>query len=204
MKLLVTDLDNTLYDWVEFYAHAFNAMVERLSIRLDIAVDDLLAEFKTVHERYENSEQPFAVLELPSVAARYPSLTRSEIAHELDDVLHAFNSARSRHLRLYEGVDGTLRGLAERGVTIVGHTEAIVENAYYRLRSLGVSDVFRRLYALEGRGVEHPDATRVASLAPPSEFVRVVPESERKPNPRLLLDICNREDAARGLLVRRR
>jgi hypothetical protein len=78
-------------------------------------------------------------------------------------------------------------------VTIVAHTEAIVENAYYRLWSLGIAHHFRRLYALEGIAVEHPEPARVAALAPPEGCVQVLPPEERKPNPRLLLDICARE-----------
>jgi FMN phosphatase YigB (HAD superfamily) len=30
LKLLVTDLDNTLYDWVTFFAQSFDAMVAKL------------------------------------------------------------------------------------------------------------------------------------------------------------------------------
>ena len=29
-KLLITDLDNTLYDWVSFYAQSFSAMFDKL------------------------------------------------------------------------------------------------------------------------------------------------------------------------------
>ena len=193
MKLLVTDLDNTLYDWVGFYAEAFDAMVDALVDHLRVSKDQLLDEFKGVHQRYGNSEQPFAVLELPSVQQRYAKLSRAERARELDAVLHAFNSARRKHLRLYPGVDDTLRSLRSHGIIIVGHTEAIAENAYYRLSRLGIADYFRHLYALQGVAVEHPKPARAAALRPPPGFVHVVPPDERKPNPRLLLDVCRRE-----------
>lgn len=194
MKLLVTDLDNTLYDWVSFYAAAFDAMVDALVDHLRISKDQLLDEFKVVHQRYGNSEQPFAVLELPSVQQRYAKLSRAETAAELDAVLHAFNSARRKHLQLYPGVSDTLRSLQSRQVSIVGHTEATVENAYYRLSHLGIAEYFRHLYALEGFAVEHPEPARAAVLRPPPGFVHLLPPEERKPNPRLLLDICRREN----------
>jgi phosphoglycolate phosphatase len=193
MKLLITDLDNTLYDWVGFYAPAFDAMADALVEHLGVPKEQLLDEFKTAHQGYANSEQPFAVLELPSVQERYSQLSRAERAVELDSVLHAFNSVRRKHLALYPGVEDTLRSLRSRGIIVVGHTEAIVENAYYRLSHLGIADYFTRLYALRGVSVEHPEPSRAAALKPPPGFVHVLPPEERKPNPRLLLDICRRE-----------
>jgi FMN phosphatase YigB (HAD superfamily) len=193
IKLLVTDLDNTLYDWVGYFSEAFEAMVEALATHLGLPREQLLDEFKAVHQRVGNSEHPFAILELPSVQARYPKLSRGDIARELDDVLHAFNSARKRHLRLYPGVEETLRALHERGITVVGHTEAIPENAYFRLSALGILPFFRSLYAIAGSGVEHPQPERAVALAPPDGFVTRLPPDERKPNPRLLLDITRRE-----------
>jgi phosphoglycolate phosphatase-like HAD superfamily hydrolase len=194
MKLLITDLDNTLYDWVGFYASAFDAMADALVEHLGVPKEQLLDEFQTAHQGYGNSEQPFAVLELPSVHERYPQLSRAERAAELDSVLHAFNSARRKHLVLYPGVGDTLRSLRSRGIVVVGHTEAIVENAYYRVSSLGIAEYFTRLYALRGVAVEHPEPERAAALKPPPGFVHVLPPEERKPNPRLLLDICRREN----------
>lgn len=193
MKLLVTDLDNTLYDWVGFYAPAFDAMADALVDHLRVPKDQLLDEFQAVHQGYANSEQPFAVLELPSVQERYPELSRAERAAELDSVLHAFNSARRKHLELYPGVADTLRSLRSRGIVVVGHTEAIVENAYYRLSRLGIAGYFNGLYALQGVSVEHPEPARAAAVKPPPGLVHVLSPEERKPNPRLLLNICRDE-----------
>ena len=67
MKLLVTDLDNTIYDWVTFYAKSFDAMVNELSLFLNLDKLLLLNEFKGIHQKYQNTEQPFAILELPSI-----------------------------------------------------------------------------------------------------------------------------------------
>ncbi len=193
MKLLITDLDNTLYDWVTFYAHAFKAMVDALVPVVGVAEGVLLDEFQAVHRSYGNSEQPFAVFELPSVHARFGALPRSKLKEALDPALHAFNSARKQHLNLYACVAGTLAELTRRGVPIIGHTEAIAENALFRLRTLGIMQHFRHLYVLDGRVSPHPDPERQATLRAPEGFVRVVPVSERKPNPQLLLDICSRE-----------
>ena len=65
MKLLITELDNTLYDWVSFYSQSFSAMAEELSKEINVPLDILLSEYKVVHQKFGNSEKPFATLELP-------------------------------------------------------------------------------------------------------------------------------------------
>ena len=191
MRMLITDLDNTLYDWVTFFANAFKVMVTELSKQIDVKEEQLLTEFKAIHQRYETSEQPFAILELPSVLRHFGKLPRGDLVRALDGPLHAFNSSRKRRLKLYESVAPTMKALDSKGSVVVGHTEAIAVNAYYRLRLLDIVDYFRRLYSLEGHVNAHPVEGREEKLRPPDGLVRMVPRSERKPNPQLLLDICN-------------
>lgn len=193
MKLLITDLDNTLYDWVTYFSQSFREMAICSAEVLDIPLDQVLDEFRVVHQSYHNSEQPFALFEIATVQQRYGHLKRSELKRELDRPLHAFNKKRKQCLRLYPNVESTLQELNQRGLKIVGHTEAIAINAYYRLRFLNIDHLFTRLYAIDGQVAPHPDAQREAALAPPPGFLRLVPVTERKPNPDLLLDICAKE-----------
>lgn len=191
-KLLITDLDNTLYDWVTFFTCSFRGMVEELTKLLNVNEEELLNEFRAVHQKYGNSEQPFALLELPSVLRAYPGLSRGEIMQKLDPALHRFNSIRKRTLSLYPNSAETFEYLTGKGVTVVGHTEAILANAYWRIRSLGIDRYFTRLYTLEGMGTIHiSDKSRWVD--PPDGFVTILPREERKPNPRLIADICRRE-----------
>lgn len=194
MRLLITDLDNTLYDWVTFFAKSFADMTTALAAQLSVNRETLIAEFKAVHQEYGSSEVPFAALQLPSVKRRYPGLSRTELARTLQPAFAAFNSSRRQHLRLYPGVRETLETLTARGFVIVGHTEAVAINAYHRVVILEIERFFRRLYALEGRTDSHPDPEREKKLPEPSpEVLRVLPARERKPNPAVLLDICRRE-----------
>lgn len=192
-RLLVTDLDNTLYDWVSFFARAFQAMVAELETLLGVHEEQLLSEFKSVHQRYRSSEQPFAVFDLPTVKSAYPGATRKELREHLAPALLAFNATRDRELALYPGVQDTLERLHAAGVVIVGHTEATAANAYYRLTKLRIDGYFKHLYVAAGRPVRHPDPSHAASLAPPRGLVTRLPNAERKPNPAVLIDICRRE-----------
>ncbi|PTL84250.1 HAD hydrolase-like protein [Vitiosangium sp. GDMCC 1.1324] len=194
MRLLITDLDNTLYDWVSFFARAFEAMAAELITLLGTDKQTLFEEFKLVHRKYDNSEYPFAIFELPSVRRRFGDLPAQELKAKLDGPLHAFNSARKREMRLYESVAATLEELKRQGITIIGHTEALAVNASFRLHKLGIDQYFRRLYALEAAVVPmHPDPDRAAPLLNRPDFIQLVPRNERKPNPRLLSHICAQE-----------
>lgn len=193
-KLLITDLDNTLYDWVTFFTASFQSMVAELTKLLEVPEETLLNEFKAVHQHYGNSEQPFAVLELPSLQRQFADLSRDEIIKKIDPAFHHFNSTRKRTLTLYPGVAETLAELQSAEIRIVGHTEAILANSYWRLRALGIDGFFSRLYTLEGKDAIHisPESRWID---PPEGFVTVLPRNERKPNPQLLADICRHENA---------
>jgi FMN phosphatase YigB (HAD superfamily) len=192
VRLIITDLDNTLYDWVTFFGTSFSAMAEELATFLELPIEQIYREFKVIHQHYGNSEQPFAILELPSVRRRFPTANREELLAILSGPLKAFNSARKKHLKLYPTVAQTLRELQEAGMALVGHTEAVLVNSYYRLQRLGIAPLFRRLYTLEDKVAVPP--LQPGFVFPSPDFIQLVPRSERKPNPRLLLDICAREN----------
>jgi phosphoglycolate phosphatase len=198
MKMLITDLDNTLYDWVTFFSKAFKAMVEELSSLINVEEHQLLDEFKTLHQHYGNTEQPFAILELPSVKKHFGDLAKIELMEKVEIARHAFNSSRKRNLLLYDGVKDTLETLNRNGIIIIGFTEAIAINGYYRLYRLDILDFFRRLYALEGNYKGHPDPDVEKKLTPPEDFIRVIPNSRKKPDPQLLLEICKEEGIPPG------
>jgi FMN phosphatase YigB (HAD superfamily) len=197
-RLLITDLDNTLYDWVTFYARAFRSMTDSLVALVGVGRDQLLDEFKAIHQACANSEQPFAALDLPAVRKAFPGESREQLAKRLDAPFEAFNTERLAHLRLYDGVKSTLAALQGDGVRIVGYTEAIAVNAWYRLRMLGIEEHFSRLYALDGDLAPHPTPGHAELHVPPKDRVISVPRTERKPNPALLLRICAGEGVAPG------
>lgn len=189
-KLVVTDLDNTLYDWVTYFSHAFYAMVDAAVGELVVDREQLLDELRDVHRLHRNSEHPFALLETAMVRSRFPNATAAELKARLDVAFHAFNSARKERLRLYDSVVETLVTLRAQGVSIVGHTEATVPNALFRLDKLGIAPLFKKLYAVEPPDVPHPDPAYQAPSTPP---VRYLGHNERKPDPAVLLDICREQ-----------
>ena len=193
MALLITDLDNTLYDWVSYFAQSFQAMVEELSAVIEVPTEQLQLEFKQLHQKYGDSERPFTILELPSVLECFGDLPMPQLRRKLERPLRVFSQTRERTLHLYPSVSETLETLQKRGVRIVAHTEARTVNAFYRLRYFDIVERFTQLYALESCVGPHPRISAGAELQPPPGFVTAVPLEERKPNPSLLLDVCARE-----------
>jgi FMN phosphatase YigB (HAD superfamily) len=192
MKALITDLDNTLYDWVTYFATAFEAMLDELQVLLGVPRSQLIAEFRVVNQRAGSSEAPHSALRLPSVLAHFGRLEPQALVGELRRPFGAFNDARERTLRLYDGVEPALRTLRKDGFTVIGHTEAAAINAYHRLRLLGIDNLIDRLYVQDAT-TTHLDPQRQAEMIEAQNKIRLLTPGERKPARGLLLDICRQE-----------
>lgn len=184
IKLLVTDLDDTLYSWIDFFIPAFYGMLDELSLILNIPKDDLLDEYQQIHQEKRSVEYPFATLLLPSVKASYPGKTKEELLNILNPAFHRFNSIRKRKLELYSGVEETLKKIVEMGIKIVGYTDSAEENGFYRLKKLGIDNYFQSVYVSDSQ-FERPDNL------PASEKIQIV--YGKKPNPTVIQKICQQE-----------
>jgi len=188
--LVITDLDNTLYDWVTSFVPAFYSMVDAACELLDVPKEQLLDEMQAVHRRYGNSEQPFALLETPIVACRFPNFDAEERRRHLDPVFHVFNKVRRNSLQLYDSVRETLQVIQQSGALTVAHTDAHVGNSLFRLSKLDLTELVARLYApLKQSGTELI-CSSANGLHALRDYVHVLPPEDRKPNPKALLDIC--------------
>jgi hypothetical protein len=58
-KVLITDLDNTLFDWVALWCACFTAMMNKVVEISGIPVEDLKPEIRRVHQRHGTSEYSF-------------------------------------------------------------------------------------------------------------------------------------------------
>lgn len=184
-KILITDLDDTLYSWIGFFIPAFYDMVNELSSILKTPEEQLIKEYKALHQECGNVEQPYTTLELPSVLKSFPNKNKKYISEQLNEAFHKFNSTRKKKLKLYEGVYDTLELLNKNGITIIGYTESAEENGFYRLKKLGVSNFFRRVYVADSKYSKTDNSKE-------SEYTRKV--LLKKPSPQVLLDICKYEN----------
>lgn len=184
IKLIITDLDDTLYSWIGFFIPTFYDMVQELSVLMNISQEELLKEYKTVHQELGSVEFPFATLHLPAVRKKYKNCTDSQIRNELNPAFHKFNSTRKKLLQLYPEVEETLKYFVNHNITVVGYTESAEENGFYRLKKLGIDNYFKKVY-VSNSIYERPDTF------PSSIKTQVV--YGKKPNAEILKAICHGE-----------
>lgn len=191
LKLLITDLDNTLYDWVGFYIPSFLAMIAELSRLSGHTEDDLKAAFKRVHQRHRSTEYAFAIEELDILGGERNGNSVSERLSKYAPAIHAFRDQRSKLLRLYSGVAETLEQCKKNGMIVAAITDTTTYYASRRLEQLGIDHLFDVLCAPADPGVPgkiDPRAVRKYADARYEVAVPVVLPSDElsKPDPRLV------------------
>lgn len=197
-KLLVCDLDNTLYDWVGYFVPSFYAMVDATVDLLGCDRERLLDDFRAVNQHYHDSEQPFALLETRTVIDYFKGMERYDIAKALEPAFHAFNSARKTHLRLHPGVKTTLEYIRQRDIRLVAHTDSQLFGVVDRLTRLNLTDFFSSIYCRERPQLNHPNPERgrIWLNSFPMDKVRELSKHKLKPDPAVLAEICNAESVA--------
>lgn len=198
-SVLITDLDNTLFDWLDIWYSTFSAMFDELVRQTSLPRETLEKEFKVIHERHGTSEYAFSINELPSIISRHPPGT--DLAATYASAIEAFRQARRSHMRSFPGVISTLEGLRARGTLIIGYTESMAFYTGYRMRKLGLDRLIDYLYSPPDHELPQGKVAEAIRHHPPGSYEfqhtihRHTPKDELKPNPALLLDIIRQVQA---------
>ncbi|SMD12952.1 HAD family hydrolase [Primorskyibacter flagellatus] len=195
VRLLICDLDNTLYDWVGYFVVSFYEMVDTIVDISDCDRETLLDDFRKVHRKHHDSEHPFALLETETIRRLHPKATFQEIAEIYDPAFHAFNSSRKRNLALYPGVMNAIQAVHASGITLVAHTESKLFSATDRIQRLQLNQYFSKLYCREASEALHPAAGSYSvqqNHFPPERIIELS-HHQRKPNVQVVREICNME-----------
>jgi FMN phosphatase YigB (HAD superfamily) len=190
VRVIITDLDDTLYDWVAMWHAQFTAQLNVVLRETGIDRGTILRDWKKVHEKHGTSEYVFAVEELPSLR----NLGKEQIKAISDRAFGAGQKARKEALKLFPEVLQTLVYLKEKECMIVGFTESKSYYAGQRIRALGLDGIMKYLYSSE-----HTEMTATAhrrlGQPPYNEYemkkteVRHTPRGIVKPNPKILQTI---------------
>lgn len=186
--VLITDLDNTLYDWFKIWYESFNSMLEKVIEISGIEKNVLLEEIKAIHQKHGTAEYAFLLQDIPSLQKLYGD--KDKILREMDSAIHAYNSARKQNLKLYDTVEDTLKELKKRGVIIVGYTESKSYYSAYRMKRLMLDKYMDILYSPPDHEIPEGEGKNT-KFDFELTVHRHTPEGELKPNPKLLLDIVN-------------
>lgn len=182
-SVVVTDLDNTLYDWFRlWWFQPFNAMLETLQTSTDMNRETLLEEIKRVHVKYNTSEFPYVTDEMDCLKNMDPSIRVS--ARE------AFESKRREVLVFYPTVEETLLALKRKGCLLIGYTETQAFYTHERLRLLGLDLILDYVYSPPTVEFEVPEGVEKKEPLPLRYTKdKHTPKGEKKPNPDILQQI---------------
>jgi phosphoglycolate phosphatase len=148
-RAVVTDLDNTLYSWVDYIVPSLEAMVASLVATTGLPRVRIVQALKAVYSKYESNEYPFAIQE-SGIFEPYEADFDSFNALVLNPAREAFRGAREKYLRPYPGVKEALDALRKRGLRVIGLTDAPRNAGELRLKHLKLDGHFDALYTLPG------------------------------------------------------
>lgn len=188
LRAVVTDLDNTLYPWVDYIVPSLEAMVASLAATTGLPRIRIVQSLKAVYAQHESNEYPFAIQE-SDLFQPYERDFASFDALVIKPAQRAFKEARRRFLRPYPGVRAALERIRERGVNLIALTDAPRNAVELRLKMLELDGLFDAVYTLKGydlpENVDPEIRRRDAAGHYRSAKTQVVelPRSAEKPNP---------------------
>jgi len=192
IEVVITDLDNTLYDWFEAWYESFNAMIKVLLAKSGVPRDVLLAQAKQIHELNGTSEYSFLIEELPCLQNLHPG---ADLAAIYSDAVEAYRNARERTLRLYPGVWETLEYLHTQRTLLVAYTDSLAFYSKSRVRNLQLDGLLDFVFSPPDHPFPEGFSPEQKRRHPPEYYelqqtqYRSLPKGESKPNPKVLLDI---------------
>ncbi len=143
-SVLITDLDNTLFDWVELWYNCFSAMLDQIVVISGIPKEQLIPEIAAIHQKHGTSEYSFLIEELPSVQRM---LNDRRAVDVFSSAIEIYRRKRMLVLKLFPTVAETLLKIKGRGAMIVAYTESMAFYSNYRLRRLGLDGVIDALFS---------------------------------------------------------
>jgi len=190
--ILITDVDNTLFDWFGMWHASFSALFDKVLEISCIPRETLIGEMRSIFQKYGTSEYAFVLEECPSLKKMYQDPRKS-----LDEAVVAYKDARAKSLHLYDGVYSTLTRLHQRNIKVIAYTESLQYYTAYRLESLGIARLIDVLYSPPDHEIAMQRDRSINETAP--ELVkRLTPPGEFKPNPAILKQIIDDARATAG------
>jgi FMN phosphatase YigB (HAD superfamily) len=141
VSLLISDLDNTLFDWLHMWYRSFNVLILELETMTGLHRDALLPEVRRIHQKNGTSEYRFLIREVASLHPR-EGVDAAECGRAVDRYL----AERDRHYKLYPSVAETLRTIRNNGCAVVGYTESLRYYAVRAVRRLRLDGLLNAVY----------------------------------------------------------
>lgn len=148
MTLIIADLDNTLYSWIDFFAPSFRALTHAISRTSGVAEDDLYSGFQMTFQREGTVEFRNAIQRNVALA----TIPEGQLNHLVSIGGVAFGRTMRLRLKPYVGVKSTLIKLREHSVRVVVVTNSDAKQAAWRIRQMGLAKLVDGLVATRDDG----------------------------------------------------
>ena len=149
VELIVLDVDNTLFDWVNYYTPAMESLLEEVSKITKIKVELLTAEAKKVFSELGSIQHPFPIQRLPSVLSLYQDNESQILSEVVAPGREAFLKSADIHLNAYATVHDGLKALTTKiGAPIAALTDAPRYVAMWKMNKLDMLSYFDSVYGL--------------------------------------------------------
>ncbi|MEM1398024.1 MAG: HAD family hydrolase [Pseudomonadota bacterium] len=197
MPTLITDVDNTLLDWIEIWSASFSAMFSELNTFGLADEEELKAQIKRIHQSHGTSEYAYLLEELPALASKTAEQKREIISRANG----AWSDARHHATKLYPGVRETLVELKSRGFRVIAFTESFGVYTAYRFRECDLDGVVDVLYSPEDHFVSTSEFAMLSHSHSDAHVLentelRHTPAGVTKPSPDILRSILAENDAS--------
>ncbi len=195
VKLVVTDLDGTLWQLYDTLVPAMQENIDRLSAESGLSKLEVAKQIGKVMDERRMHEYPWT-LEESALARSFPGTPQEFTDRYSRPYWQTMDEKRLENLQPFPGVVETLQELTRRGVNVAALTDAPMYMALARTTQLGLDGPIQRLYAMD---VPEPSPSRVVSpealdygrqrvqsfLAQPYRFqsTTLLPREFEKPNP---------------------
>lgn len=188
--VLITDVDNTLFDWVDIWYRSFRAMLDEVCSISGLNEEDLYQSIGSIHQANQTSEYAFLLEEIPELKSKYGDKTLEVFS----PAVAAFREARRSALCLYPEVWETLIELRSKGAKIVAYTESQEYYTQYRFRKLGLDRLIDYLYSPPDHELPVSHVGELRKYDPETYKMKLTiqrhtPRGEVKPNPHILMSI---------------
>ena len=185
-RLVITDLDNTLWDWVGVWHATFSAMMEEVHHITQIPRPELHRSARRVFQAHHTTEYAFVLEEMDCLQTHFGGAVD---LRTLQPAIDAFRQARQQRLQLYPGVRPTLQALRDRDIRIVAYTESLAYYSRYRAQTTAIDDFVEAMYSPPDHRL--PEERRPDDLPPTPMACRTTPQGELKPSRRILTQILD-------------
>ncbi|MBK9924175.1 MAG: HAD family hydrolase [Anaerolineales bacterium] len=206
-KALFTDLDDTLYSWIDSFAPSFRAMVHVLHKKTQIEEEKLIESFRKVYNKRKTLDYSFVIQEL-DIWEELGWSKEKVISDAVKDARGAVSRVRSHHFALYNGVRDTLKWLKSENVFVIAYTNSPGYIAERRLKKLQIDtyiDCLAFFYDYEIPKDVPSDVQEARKSGKPKSSIRCKERFDnlKKPDPRPIYSLIEKHhlDAAKTYLI---